>query len=376
MVVHAVADRLTDPVRWTNASQLVKAALASLVAWLISVKVLHTSQEFLAPWVALLTVQATVFGTLRNGLQQALASVVGVLIAFGAGHLFGLNALSLGLVLLVGLVVGSIRGLRADATAIASTALIVLVAGYSDKSGMLLARLGDTAIGIGVGLLVNLLVWPPLRDRSAARQIEAIVEHAGELILGISRDLADGPPHEAIERWIARSEELDRELDQAFATLRQARESGRLNPRPATAGRMRAAQSFGGMLEHLGQAVAETRSMARTIGLTHISAERWPACFRTPYLEFVRRAGENILAGEVAGLRAVRSDVEAFAERLDLRDLPNDFWPVAGALLVNLRNILEALDVIVAARPMEVPAPEVSAKLRHPVAGRHEVSAR
>ncbi|MFZ0040115.1 MAG: aromatic acid exporter family protein [Solirubrobacteraceae bacterium] len=374
-MIDAVADRLTDPVRWANAAQMVKVALAAVLAWVISVKVLHTSQEFLAPWVALLTVQATVFGTLRNGLQQALASLIGVLLAFGAGHLFGLNALSLGLVVLVGLVVGSVRGLRADATAIAATAVIVLVAGYSDKSGMLLARLGDTGIGIGVGLLVNLLVWPPLRDRSAARQIESIVEGTGDLILGIAEDLSAGPLQEAVERWIARSEELDGKLDEAWTTLHQARESGRLNPRPAAAGRMRAAQSFGDMLEHLGQAVAETRSMARTVGLAHLQPERWPDCFRGPYLELVHRAGEEVTAGGATGLRAVRADVEALADRLDLDELPNGFWPVGGALLVNLRNILEALDVIVAARPVEVPAPELPTKLRHPVADRHGVSA-
>ena len=50
----------------------------------------------------------------------------------------------------------------------AATAIVVLTTGYSNDSGMLAARLLDTGIGIAVGLLVNLAVWPPLRDRGAA----------------------------------------------------------------------------------------------------------------------------------------------------------------------------------------------------------------
>ena len=34
-----------------------------------------------------------------------------------------------------------------------------------------------------------------------------------------------------------------------------------------------------------------------------------------------------------------------------------DQWPICGALLVNLRNILEALDVVADAQPVEVPGP-------------------
>jgi len=78
--------------------------------------------------------------------------VLGVLLAFAAGSLLGLNALSLGLVMLGGLLFGSVRGLRAETTTAAATALVVLTAGYSDDGGMLVARLLDTGIGIAVGL--------------------------------------------------------------------------------------------------------------------------------------------------------------------------------------------------------------------------------
>jgi cell shape-determining protein MreD len=108
--------RLRDPVWWTNALQIIKTVLAAVVAWVLAVHVFDIEQAFLAPWAALLTVHATVYRTLRRGVQQVGATVLGVLVAFALGSVFGLNALSLGLAILVGLIAGSVRGLRAETT--------------------------------------------------------------------------------------------------------------------------------------------------------------------------------------------------------------------------------------------------------------------
>jgi uncharacterized membrane protein YgaE (UPF0421/DUF939 family) len=158
----------------------------------LAVHVFHIEQAFLAPWAALLTVHATVYRTLRRGVQQVGASVLGVLVASAAGSVFGVNAISLGVVILVGLLAGSVRGLRAETTTAAATALVVLTTGYSDDGHMLVSRLLDTGIGIGVGLLVNLLVWPPLRDRSAAHQVDAIDDEIGALLSDIAGALERG----------------------------------------------------------------------------------------------------------------------------------------------------------------------------------------
>src|SRR4051794_25488712 len=257
--------RLRDPLVWSSASQLGKTVLAAVLAWLLAVHVLHIAQPFLAPWAALLTVQATVFGTLKRGLQQAAASIIGVLLAFAAGSAPGVGALSVGLVVLAGLLAGSVRGLRAETTTAAATALVVLAAGYSDDGGMLLSRLGETGLGAAVGLLVNLLVWPPLRDRSAAARIDAIDDRIGDLLVEMAGALRGGTAD--VGGWISRTRGLDEEIDEAWRARGQARESGRLNPRRAARGRMRDAERFDDILERLGQAVAETRSLAGTVRL-------------------------------------------------------------------------------------------------------------
>ena len=134
--------------------------------------------------------------------------------------------------------------MRATPRPSAATAIIVLTTGYSDDSGMLGGRVLDTAIGIGIGLLVNLIVWPPLRDRSAVAQIEALSERIGALLTDIGRELGQGCTDTAPDDWISATDDLDGDLDQAWVILQQARESGRMNPRPAVADRMRATEGL------------------------------------------------------------------------------------------------------------------------------------
>ena len=91
-------ERLRDPIMWSGASQLLKTAFAAVLAWVLAAHVFGLEQPYLAPWAALLTVHATVFASLRRGVRQAGASLLGVLVAFAAGQLFGVSAVSVGAV--------------------------------------------------------------------------------------------------------------------------------------------------------------------------------------------------------------------------------------------------------------------------------------
>ena len=104
----------------------------------------------------------------------------------------------------------------------------------------------------------------------------------------------------------------------------------------------------------------ETRSMARTIGLARVAPECWPPEFRTAWLPMLGRAGAAIAGADRDGIDAVRADLDALTGELTLDELPDGFWPVAGALLVNLRNILAALDAVAEAQPVVVPAPALA----------------
>jgi hypothetical protein len=114
---------------------------------------------------------------------------------------------------------------------------------------------------------------------------------------------------------------------------------------------MRATQDFAGVLHRLGQAVAETRSMARTIALARVQPADWDPAFRESWLDLLRRTGEAVSGADADRLAAVRSELDELVARLDP---DGELWPVYGALIVNLRNILESLDVVATVQPVEV----------------------
>jgi hypothetical protein len=344
-----------DPVWWTDLIQLAKTAVAAVVAWVVAAQVFGLPQAFLAPWAALLVVHATVYRTFAQGARQVGATVLGVLLAWAVGNLLGLDVVAVSLLLVAGLLLGSARWFRDESTTVAATGLIVLTTGVSDRGPVLVDRLLDTLIGIGVGLLVNLAVWPPLRDHSAARAIDTVDDRIGVLLVDMARDLRERTcTLEDVTGWVERTRSIDEDIEHAWAVLRQARESTRLNPRRAAAGLRRSAY-FEDVLRDDEQAAAETRSMARTLGHSIDGVVEWDEEFRTGWLTLLHEAGEAIAAPDSARVVAVHGELDRLAERLSTADLSATHWTEYGALLTNLRNVVESMARVAAASPVPVP---------------------
>jgi uncharacterized membrane protein YccC len=354
--MRVIRERLRDPILWGNAAQILKTVGAAVAAWALAVSVFDLPQPFLAPWAALLTVHATVYRSLAHGIQQVGAAVLGVVLAVAVGSAFGANAGSLALALLVALALGTTRLLRDESTTAATTALVVLVTGYSGDANVVTGRLLDTAIGIAVGLLVNLLVWPPLRDRTAARQVDIIDDRLGELLADMARGIRAGGEAIDTDGWIERTRSLDRDVADAWAVFRQARESGRLNLRRGAGARVQASHELVPLLARLEQAIADTRSMAGTIARAS-GGERLDRRFRDGWLDLRTRTSEAVVTADSSAIDRVRADLEAAAPALAGADGAIAPRPVYGALVVNLRNILDAMDVVADAQPVAVRPP-------------------
>lgn len=343
--------RTRDPVFWTDATQLVKTVVAAVLAWVIATSVLDLPQSFLAPWSALLVVHATVYRTFSQGFRQVSAAVLGVLVAWAVGNVLGLDPLAVAVALTLGLVLGAGPWFEDEATTIAATALVVLTTGFSNNDGMLLTRLLDTGIGIGVGLLVNFTVWPPLRRRAAIAAMDAMDGHIGRLLADIGDGIAGGVTREGVGEWVDRTRELDEELDHAWSLVRQAKESARMNPR-RSADELRDPREWVGLLRRMEQALAETRSMART--LSHAEQE-WDPEFRDRYVSILREGGVAIMQAERELLARCRIGLDELVDLLNEESPVPRLWPVYGGLIINLRNIFDAMDEVAGANPMSQP---------------------
>jgi uncharacterized membrane protein YgaE (UPF0421/DUF939 family) len=354
--VEGLGRRLRDPIFWNDAVQLAKTVLAAVVAWLLATVVFDLSQPFLAPWAALLVVHATVYRTFSRGLRQVVAAVAAVLIASVVGHAMGPTTWAVATVLLVCLVFGSLRWFGDEATTVATTGLVVLTTGFADDS-MLFSRLLDTAIGIGVGLLVNALVWPPLRSRAALAAMDRIDDGIGELLMEVSEALQGARLDlETVEDWVERTRDLDESLDHAWSVVRQAQESARMNPR-RRAREVRDPQRWHELLRRMEQAVAEVRSMARTWASEVARGGTWDTEFTDPWSRLLGEAGRATADADPDAIHAVRQRLEELVDSMGPSRSELARWPTQGALVINLRNILDAMDEVAAANPLGQASP-------------------
>ncbi len=344
-------ERLRNPVAWTDRVQLVKSVVAAVVAWVVAARVFELPAAFLAPWSAMLVVHATVYRSFWTGVRQVAAAVVGVIVAWAAGTTLGLNWYALTVMLLAALLIGQVRWLKAESTTAAVTALFVLTTGGSDEERVLIGRLIDTGIGVGVGVLVNAAVWPPLRDHAAAQSIDEVSRRVGDLLMQIAEEFHDRCQPEQVVEWIHRSQELDAQLDEAWGLVSQARESGRLNPRRAAAP-VRKPGEFGDILGRTEQALAEIRSMARTLELSITDSNSWDGEFRDRWTALLREVAWAIQNPDARRLGEVRTKLAALAGEYSDEQLSGLHWPEYGGLILNLRNIATSMDRVADSDPL------------------------
>lgn len=364
--------RWQDPILWNDVVQLAKTAVAATVAWLLAAEVLDLEQPFLAPWAAILVVHGTVYKTVDQGARQVAATIAGVLLASAVGNLLGLGVTTVALAVLLGLLVGALPWFDGQETTVAATALVVVATGFSDDDAVLLARLLDTAIGIGVGIVVNLVVWPPLRRRTAVRAIDRIDDRLGELVCEMGHAVRDGVDHDLVETWVERTRDLDELIDEAWALVRQAVESARLNPR-RSARELRDPADWYELLRRLEQAVAESRSLARTLGHSVAADRTWDDDFRTCFADLLTEAGDAIVDAEVEPLLRARARLDEVIATLHAEGLQVGTWAEYGGVLTNLRNVIAAMDEVARVNPLGEPPVPVAALVRRRAQVRREV---
>lgn len=331
--------RRPDPGGLADWAQSAKTALAGVLAWVVATDILGLEQPFLAPWAAVLVVHATVFRTVSRGGQQIVATFLGVFLAWAAGSLFGIGPLGMGVMLVASFLIGRQRWLTEEATTIATTGIVVLATNAIGQSNLLASRLLDTTVGVVVGLAVNLLVWPPLRDRAAWAHIQRLPHELGGVLSEMADGLGADLESSGVEDWIRRCRELDISVDEAWRLVRQAQESSRLNPRRSHPADL---DDMVRSLHLLEQSGAEALSLARTVATSADNATVWKDSFRTEWKRLLSATANGLDEGDVAALEEVRSEVSRLASDLSTDNLAESAWQEYGGVLINLRNLVDA----------------------------------
>ncbi len=321
--------------------QVAKSAAATIAAWLVAGAVVPGPLPVFAAIAALLVVQPSVNQSLAKAIERSIGVIAGVVIAMLLNLLLGTqNGTVLLAVVVAMLVAWAFKATPGTGNQVAISAMLVLALGSSSPA-YAIDRIVETLIGAAIGIVVNVLIVPPVLVAPARRDIALL---GGELAATLDR-LADALP--AVQPP-ARREELLLEArllrpmkEAAEASVAAGEESLSLNPRrSAHRDELRAARA---LLDRLSPIVTQVIGMTRAY-LDHYDDTLAEEPALGAIAEQLRRAGHDVrLAVQLAEVspepEPLTSAVPALTAPLALRPPSSDHWILIGSLMEDLRRI-------------------------------------
>ncbi|MCC3769837.1 aromatic acid exporter family protein [Streptomyces sp. UNOC14_S4] len=343
--------------------QTVRSTLAAVISYVVALWLSREPAPLTAPLTALLVVQVTLYATLTTGIRRVNSVVAGVLIAIGFSTLVGLSWWSLGLIILASLVIGRFVRVGEFVPEVAISAMLVL--GVTRVAATSWDRVLETLIGAVVGLLFNFLFVPPLWVQPAGEAIEELARRMSRLLTDMGQETKGQVTVAEAAARLHEARRLDHDIAEVDASLRQAEDSLRLNPRVREGLLFRVVLRTG--LDALEISAVVLRVSART--LTDLAKERTDEpLFTADVADALEEVFER-LAGAVESFAVViTTQVTANAEEAEARlaaalaagraardraaDLLLDKvlehprqWQLHGALLAEVDRVLDELDV-------------------------------
>jgi len=253
-----------------------KSTLAATLAWFTAADLLHAQSPAFAPFSAVLIMNVTVYQSIAQSLRYVAAVVTGVAVQAALGFVAGPDLVTFVLVAAIALTIGQWRALGAQRSQVATAAFFAFstYASATDNAERA-TQLGQIVllvlVGCSLGLLVNVVLVPPLRYRSAEHGIRALAGALESLLAGMGPAMRDGEcAEEHARHWRSRSHHAQALVTQARSGLRTAEESVPFNPRrllPRHRGRTSFA-NYRAVLDALERAAYQLASLTRSL-------ERW-----------------------------------------------------------------------------------------------------
>lgn len=340
-----------DPRRWwadaVTADRLLlaaKTAAAAALAWYLApfVPFAQSEYSYYAPLGVLVSMYPTVARSASSGVQAVVGLALGI--GLGLGTLAVVAAglpriVAVAVVILIGVLLAGVRALGVGRDWVAIAALFVLLLGGADPDGYSSSYLMTMAFGVLVGVVVNLVIVPPLRVKRAddrlARLRDALasaLERIGGALAGRSFDPS------AAE---TATDDLTATLADVREEVELADESRRFNPRGR---RLQAPRDLNRRrLDALSGIADATRELSATLARLTAGPDvdtRLPDETRRALADAVVSVSQLVATpphpdGTAAELHDADAALTVLTRRLralDAADAPLDGWEAAVAL--------------------------------------------
>ncbi|OSC69065.1 hypothetical protein B5181_14110 [Streptomyces sp. 4F] len=216
--------------------QSLKAAGAALIAWAVAGVWLDDPMALMAPWVALVLVQATVYSSVRQAGQQFTAICAGALMASAAQAITDDTTGALVLSLPVLMLISNWSRFGGQGIYTATTAVFVLASGTAVSASAVGHRVGQAALGAVIGVAVNAFVLPPIHLRDVRENLAGLAREAGDVLHTVAAGLPESEwDAQTAAGWSNDAARLQRRLKALESARSWSQESLRLTSGPLRA---------------------------------------------------------------------------------------------------------------------------------------------
>lgn len=324
--------------------QVVKTSIAAILSWLACVALLHQPLPIFAAIAALLVVQPSVNQSLLKGIERSAGVIFGVLLAFGAGALFGhSSAIVLGIIVVSLLVAWAFRLTPGSANQIPISAMLVIAIG-NNTPGYAANRVIETIIGAIIGLVVNYLIVPPVLLAPAHSAVAHLAAQVASTLKTLARALRTETDSLALNEMVVVARQLHGLRDAANEALVRAGDSLMLNPRRSRyRDQLERDRDF---LTSLSVMVTRVIGMARALRDNYDSDLSLDPFVQSIARELDRAAHDLLLLSDTPhGSPAVATtdDIPALTAPLVIARPNARNWVLVGSLLEDLRRVREEI---------------------------------
>ncbi|MGV0836433.1 FUSC family protein [Mycolicibacterium thermoresistibile] len=341
-----------------------KSVIAGTIAWVLAAEVFGANYATFAPFSAVLLMQVTIADSVQMAIRYTGAVLVGIALAAMVLLPDGAHLWVFPLMLAAALTIGrwhrlGSQGLNVSVAAIFAFGAFAMPEPGASPAGRLPEIAGMVLVGATVALVINLLIAPPLRYRSAEHAVSTLSDTLTELLTDMADGISGGTVSDGNYRdWRRRADRAVSLAGQVRSTVDHAVRSSKFNPRRLLARETANFDGYGVTVEAMERLAWQLRSV--TTGLGYV-AEREDAdlvqdsAFLRHYAALLTAVGDAVhTAGSIhtvadlnagGALRTHARGCQSALRRLDTEargplDEPTQ-WSIYGGLFTDAQRLCD-----------------------------------
>src|SRR5690242_506650 len=207
-----------------------RAVIAAVIAWEIGLTFGPPQAAYFAVFTALAANHPTVARSVTQTLYYGASVLAAILLVFAVDEIMTSTVVGLALAIGIAIIIGAAPIFGRSGSTIAFWSLLLIVLGGHPPSRYLSQRLPEAALGLAIGVTINLLAFPRLRFGPVRHGVQTLREDLADVLDTTARELTDDwPPRDP--NWTDRDDRLERRAASLQEAASDTVASMRWNPR-------------------------------------------------------------------------------------------------------------------------------------------------